>query len=126
MTTTLVQIIGPILIAVGIGFLGNPKLHEKIVKEMESSESLTYIAGLFSMLIGLIIVLNHNIWDSFLTCLISFIGWSAIVKGAAFIIAPKILFKMSKPLMQNTALIKFALVVALVAGGYLSYVGYFM
>ena len=85
-TTTLVQIIGPMLAVVAIGFLFNPKSYRNMMQDFEKHEGTIYLAGLFSMLIGLIIVLNHNIWEFSVAGVITFIGWGAVVKGIILIL----------------------------------------
>jgi len=124
-TSTLAQIIGPIVVAAAIGFLLHPKFYKTIMKDFEKHEGLTYLMGIMIMILGLVIVLNHNIWEFSAAGLITLIGWGSLIKGAIFIVVPNFLFKISKAILGNSGLMKVAMVIWLVAGGYLSYVGYF-
>ncbi|MBU1090045.1 hypothetical protein KKF38_04630 [Patescibacteria group bacterium] len=123
-TTILAQIMGPVLVAAGIGFLLHPKFYAKIIKDFEECEGLTYFAGISIMILGLIVVLNHNIWEFSAAGLVTLLAWGSLVKGAIFLIAPNLLFDISNALMKNSGLMKIAMVFALAAGGYLSYAGY--
>jgi uncharacterized membrane protein YkgB len=125
MTTTLAQIIGPTLLAAAIGFLSNPKFYKKIMKDFKDHEGMTYFMGIFTMVIGLLIVINHNLWDSPSEIIISVLGWGAIVKGVTFLIAPSLLFSMSHPMLKNAAFMKVAMFVMMVVGVYLTYFGFF-
>ena len=125
MTTTLAQIIGPTLLAAAIGFLANPKFYKKIMADFKKHEGLTYFTGIFTMVVGLLIVTNHNLWDCPTSVIISILGWAAIVKGATFLIAPSLLFAMSHSMLKNENLMKVAMFVILIVGVYLSYFGYF-
>ena len=124
-TTTLAQIIGPIVAAAAIGFFFNPKIIKTIMKDFEKSEGLTYLTGIMIMILGLIIVLNHNIWEFSAAGLITLVGWGSLIKGATFLIIPNFLFKISKSVLSCGMTMKVAMTIWLVAGIYLSYFAYF-
>ncbi len=123
-TTILAQIMGPVIAAAGIGFLLHPKFYKKMVKDFKKHEGLTYFVGIIIMILGLIVILNHNVWEFSAAGLITFFGWSSFLKGAIFLIVPNFLFSIAHTFYKNKAVMKFAMIFALVAGGYLSYVGY--
>ena len=85
-TTLLAQIIGPTLAAAAIGFLLHPKFYKKIIKDFETHEGITYFTGIIVMILGLIVVLNHNVWEFSSAGLVTLLGWSSLVKGAIFLI----------------------------------------
>ena len=126
-TTILAQIMGPVLVAAGVGFLLHPKFYSKMIKDFEEHEGFTYFAGILTMILGLIVVLNHNIWDSFAAGLITLLAWGSLVKGAIFLIAPNLLFSAAHTFYKNKAVMKFAMIFVLVIGAFLckSYFGYF-
>jgi len=125
MTTTLAQIIGPVLLAAAIGFLANPKFYKKIIKDFEAQEGLTYFAGIFTMILGLLIIVNHNIWECPTSIIITIFGWGAIAKGATFLIVPSLLFEMSHSMFKNENFVKASMFGIMILGVYLSYFGYF-
>jgi hypothetical protein len=124
-TTVLAQIIGPTIAAAAIGFLLHPKFYEKIIKDFEKHEGITYFTGIIVMILGLIVVLNHNIWEWSAAGLVTFFGWSSLVKGATFLVVPNFLFKISHSMLRNKTLIQAAMVIMLVIGSQLIYTGYF-
>jgi hypothetical protein len=125
-TTTLAQIIGPTIAAAAIGFLLHPKFYEKIMADFEQHEGLTYFTGIMVMVLGLIIVLNHNIWEVSVAGLITLLGWGSLIKGATFLIVPNFLFGISQSVIKNKTLMQVAMVVMLIIGSQLIYTGYFM
>ncbi len=124
-TTVLAQILGPVLAAAGVGFLLHPKFYKKIIKDFEASEGLTYFAGIFVMALGLLIVLNHNIWEWSAAGLVTVLAWGSLVKGALFLIVPNWLFSVSNTIMKNAMLIKISMIVVVAVGVYLAWFGYF-
>lgn len=47
--------------------------------------------SLIMLTVGLLIVLNHNLWTSEVTILVSLFGWLMVVYSALFLIYPRIL-----------------------------------
>ena len=78
-----------IYFAAGIGAVTGGLKLEKIVKEFEKSTISAYMAGLFAVIIGMLLIEHHNIWVKNWTVLITLIGWIALLKGVFFIAFPK-------------------------------------
>jgi len=125
-TTLLAQIIGPTLATITISFFLNPKYYKKVMADFMSHKSLTYLSGFLAMIIGLIIIIsNENTWEFSATGLITLFGWEALAKGLVLLITPEFFVKISKKMLKSETLLNVSLSLALVAGIYLSYVGYF-
>jgi len=125
-TTNLAQIIGPTIAAAAIGFFLHPKFYKKIMDDFKKHQGLTYFAGIFIMIIGIAVILKHNIWELNAAGLITLFAWGAAIKGATFLIIPDFLFGISNAIITNKRLMQFSMVIMFVAGAYLSYFGYFM
>ena len=124
-TTLLVsQLAGPILVVMGLGFLLNLKFFLGVYKDFGKSPMMTLLLGMMTMLLGLLIVMRHNLWSTPAEVIVSIIGWGALVKSVGFIVAPKLLAKLSNAI-ANKSLIAVAAVGILIVGGYLNWVAYF-
>ena len=124
-TILLAQLMGPILIAVGLGFLFNRGFYSKMAKDFEQHDGLMYLAGIFTMLLGLLMVLNHNIWELNTVGLITLLGWATLVKGAVILIMPKLFRKQIHACLTKKCLISMAGVITIALGGYLAWFGFF-
>ena len=80
-TTLLAQIIGPTFLAAGIGFLLHPKFYKTMIADFEKNKGLTYITGIMVMILGLLVILNHNIWEWSVAGVITFLGGDEICDG---------------------------------------------
>jgi uncharacterized protein YjeT (DUF2065 family) len=49
--------------------------------------------AMFTLPIGLLIVCTHNIWVCDLRVLVTIYGWSAIIKGSLYFLAPQFLLR---------------------------------
>jgi len=54
---------------------------------------MQYFFGAYSLIIGLLIVSGHNIWEADYRVVITIIGWLALIKGIAYFILPWKWFK---------------------------------
>lgn len=79
-------------IAVVIGQLN----FQKIAEDLAKSPSLTLITGFIGLIVGVVLVLYHNIWVMQWTVLITIISWLFLLGGIMMIIYPKSLILMSK------------------------------
>ena len=123
-TLLVVQLAGPILLALGLGFLLNQKMYMKVYSGFGKNPFMVVLAGMMSMVMGILIVMNHNLWSTPLEVIVSILGWGALVKGAAFMVIPTFYEKMGK-IFTNKSFFTIVSLIAIVLGGYLSWVGFF-
>lgn len=90
------KIIAIIYISSGIAILIGQLNFEKITESLDNSPALTLIAGLFGIIIGLVLVEYHNVWIKNWTVFITIIGWFFLLGGLVMVVFPKILFFFSK------------------------------
>ncbi|HEY1037124.1 MAG TPA: hypothetical protein VGE62_00915 [Candidatus Paceibacterota bacterium] len=123
-TLFLAQIYGPVLLAVGAGVFVSTRYYVKIYRDLDKDALAVLVFGMFGMAIGIVQVSFHNVWDTFLQGLISFIGWGFIAKGALFLIAPGIVDRMGDE-WANRKLVPLAGFFMVLIGAYLTWAGYF-
>lgn len=116
----LAQVMGISFAVVGVGIFWNLRRFQKIVKEFEKMPALVYLGGIMSLVMGLLVVLSHNIWQGWMA-VITFLGWVMLVKGVVLLFLPEVAVSAWKKLHYD----KYYVVsggVALVLGLYLLYV----
>ena len=123
MTLFLAQIFGPVLGLVGLGILINQDFYSKAFKDF-NKEGFSFVAIVMSMIaVGVVLVLKHFLWGSLSEVLVSLIGLGFLVKGAMLALMPKA-FNGIVNRVYSKGLLKFAGLLWLVGGGYLSWVGF--
>ncbi len=123
-TLLVIQLAGPILLAMGLGFLLNQKMYMKVYSDFSKYPFSVVLAGMMSMIMGLLIVMNHNLWSTPLEVIVSVLGWGALVKGVAFMVIPTFYEKMGK-IFANKLFFVVVSLISIVIGGYLTWVGFF-
>jgi hypothetical protein len=66
----------------------NPKRIVQIVKDLED-QKFVILTSFLAIIIGLINILLHNIWESDWRFVITSIGWISLISGLALFILPK-------------------------------------
>lgn len=123
-TLFIAQIWGPVIFAVALGIFMSRSYYVKIYRDLERDALAVFMFGMVAMTAGITQILFHNSWGTLPEIVVSVIGWGLLVKGSAFIIAPKIVDR-AGDWWANMKLIPLAGVVCLLIGGYLSWFGYF-
>ncbi len=84
----LAKLIGAYMVIVSVGFLINRKIYPRLIEDFAKSLALTYLGAALSLMIGLLIVLVHNVWAANWPVIITIFGWLALAKGITLIIFP--------------------------------------
>lgn len=66
----------------------NPKRIIQIITDLKD-QKFAILVAFFAIIIGLLNILFHNIWESNWTIIITLIGWVAVLIGLALFIFPK-------------------------------------
>ena len=85
----LAKLIGLPILVVGLGFLFDKEHFKKVMKEVVTSPGLYYMSGMMALIVGLVIVLYHNVWEGTWEIAITVIGWFALVKGVVRLLLPR-------------------------------------
>jgi uncharacterized protein YjeT (DUF2065 family) len=120
----LARLIGPLFLIVGVGIFVNPEHYRRLVAEFGASPLAIYMAGTTALLLGLLIVVFHNVWEWRWPVIITILGWLTLVKGAVRVVLPKLVAERAERYGRNTNIIMTTAIVVLVLGGVLSYFGY--
>ncbi|OGX18577.1 MAG: hypothetical protein A3K83_00330 [Omnitrophica WOR_2 bacterium RBG_13_44_8b] len=120
----LAKFIGPFIIIIGIGILFNTKIFLRIGEDFFKNSALVYISGIVTFLMGMAIVLFHNIWVADWRVIITLFGWSTLIKGAWLIILPGTLAKVSQIYLKNIKFLVVPWIIMIALGILLTVKGY--
>ncbi len=79
------KILGLCYLVLGAALLLNKGLIEKVMEDFCKNAALLFIMGVFTLVLGIVMILVHNIWVANWTVIITIIGWIAFIKGIWFI-----------------------------------------
>lgn len=120
----LAKLIGPLMLAVGIGIFVNGAVYRMLADEFLRSRALIYLSGLLTMTAGLAVVLTHNVWRPDWPVIITVLGWLAVIGGAVRIIAPQGTERIGRRVLKHKHGLTIAGIAWLAVGAILSVFGY--
>jgi hypothetical protein len=120
----LARLIGPVLLAIGIGVLLNAPVFRILAVQFLHSYALIFISGLLTLTAGLAIVLAHNVWVGDWRLIITVLGWLGVIGGAVRIVVPQKVAAIGSGLLAHGIAPLFGGFVMLVVGALLAYYGY--
>ena len=121
-TLFLGKMIAPYLFVSGLGFLFSFNFYERLLRNSYKSDPLTVnLSGMIHFLLGLAIVLQHNLWGNVLEILVTLFGFGLILKGLTLIVFPNLTFKSSRVTIKY---LYFSASTFLALGLYLGYLSY--
>jgi len=117
------SVIGIYFLVLGVTMLIHRGRLKGILEEFVKSKALFFFSGVIALILGLLIVCSHNVWDTVWQGLISLIGWITLIGGAIRLILPS----WSERLVPKGEKAYFVTmgIVLLILGIYLTYVGFF-
>ncbi|NQT22823.1 MAG: hypothetical protein HQ579_05205 [Candidatus Omnitrophica bacterium] len=119
------RIFGLCYLILGVGLLFNRKVFQQVMGDFCKNMALVFLGGIFALVIGVVIILKHNIWVANWTVLITLIGWLGLIKGIWIIVFPNTVPKFMEAYQKNENLLIVHSVGALIFGAVLTYFGFF-
>lgn len=119
----LAQVIGCFVFLVSLAMLVHQQRVKKTMQDFLGSHTMVAFSGNLSILLGLLVVLSHNVWVSDWPVLITLIGWFVLLQGLMRVFFPDSFAKMMKDLMAKSGY-TFVTWVWLLIGLYLIWVGF--
>ena len=122
----LAKLIGLTYVLFALGALARPRVIPRILRDFNSNSFTTLIAGMMALVIGLAMVISHNVWEGSWRVLITLMGWAALLKGVAYIFIPSSIMGTAESLLNTPVKARVVLIIALLFGAYLTYKGFGM
>jgi hypothetical protein len=118
------RVLGLCYLTIGLSLLFNRRALEAVVEDFCKNAALVFYGGLFSLVIGIVIILTHNVWSARWTVIVTVIGWLALLKGIWIIAFPDNVAKVIQTYRKNKKMLALHSIVALILGAVLSYFGF--
>lgn len=115
------KVIGIYLIIVSVAMFLDRAQFVTIVKQLIDNVPLMFVVGFFTLIIGILMVVAHNIWQWHWRLIITIISWLTLIKGISIIFYPQYIDKLSIFFLQSTEAGYISAVVNLLIGLVLCY-----
>ena len=119
----LAQVIGCYMLLISLAMLAHQQRFKKTMNEFVQNHALVVFSGGVSIVVGLLIVLSHNIWVAEWPVLITLVGWLMLLQGVMRVFFPDSFAKCMKDLMHKTGYLLMSWI-GLIVGIYLVWIGF--
>ena len=123
-TTFLAQLIGLFFMTAGLAMTLRRKMMMSIFRDFFRTRALSYLLGVLLLLTGLLIMLQHNLWQGLTQILISGLGWYLFIESVVYLFRSEGRMKKALEWLENKKLYYFISFAYLLLGGYLVYAGF--
>jgi len=124
----LAKMIGPVFLVVAVGALISPTHYfSSMISQFFDNAALLYLSGTLAFVVGMAIILHHNLWVADWRVAITLIGWLSLIKGATLIVCPKLGARLSDRFAESGPAVKTATATAiliLILGAWLAFQGF--
>lgn len=122
----LAKALGLYMLIVGISLLLNKSTFQNVMKDIIQQPTAFYLSAVIALIIGILIVLSHNQWSFNWRILITFMGWTALIKGAFNLLFTQHAYKLVEKLANHDSAYLISTIVTLFIGLLLTYCGFFL
>ncbi|MGC1380224.1 MAG: hypothetical protein WA814_04290 [Candidatus Baltobacteraceae bacterium] len=125
LTTFLARFMGLWVVVTVMSMVANRAATFATMEALFADPALMWITGVFTLGLGLALVLAHNRWsEGALAAIVTFYGWAATIKGLLFLCLPPTAQMAFYQGLHFEQYFYGYVLVALVLGGYLIYGGF--
>lgn len=115
--------LGLYLVIISVGMLINALTLKPILGEMLKSPGLMFVTGVIAMIIGVLIVISHNIWTLDWRVIITIMGWASLIKGTIRVVIPQYVDVIDKKWMLSNLSYYTTFIITFMLGVLLCYLG---
>jgi uncharacterized protein YjeT (DUF2065 family) len=118
-TLFIAQIFGIYFTVVGLALIIRYKEFRKLIRDFADHLALIWLASIFMLTVGSILILTHSIWEGTIAIVVSTLSWLVFIKGIVYFILPAKALKAIIHAFDDKHIYMMAGFVSLIAGVYL-------
>ncbi|MDP3739023.1 MAG: hypothetical protein Q8R02_16635 [Hyphomonadaceae bacterium] len=115
-TLQLARVYGLAIIILAVAALATPTRMGAAIADFERSPGLTLVTAIFTLFLGLALVVLHNHWTDLLAGLVSLMGWVILIKSLLLLAAPAGLLKFASAAGASPGRVRLWGVIVLILG----------
>ena len=125
-TKFLATVIGWFMVTAGFCLLFRHQRLSTVMTDVMSRSGIFFVFALMTFILGLLMVVGHNIWLMGWPVIITIFGWLVLCSGIIRLFFPDTALKIGKSFFNNSIIMQITGVVVLIIGVFLLYNVYFI
>ena len=123
-TRLFARVLGPFLILVPITAAVRAPQMATMLTDFEANPLWAWVVGAFILLLGLIVIASHQVWNSAASVIVSALGWLLVLRGALLLVFPAAFFSAANAVIGTGSVWRIGYVGFALVGLYLTWVGW--
>ena len=123
LTFYLAKLIGFSFALIGLSLIVRTENFQKTTKQISTNDAIMTLISIMPLVLGLAIVIGHNLWMTEWPVVITIIGWIILVCGVFRLFFHKALMKTMATYSTSKSLFQIIGIILLIVGLYLAYMG---
>lgn len=119
------RVIGPLMLIIGAIVIARFDAIALLIPAIVGDAPLAFITGIFTLIVGMILVAAHHHFGSIAAIVITILGMLTLVRGISLMLAPDLIASLANAMINNGPAVMIAGAVAALIGAWLSFVGWF-
>ena len=112
------------LIVISVSMFINMDRFKAMVIDFTKSDGLWIFGSLIGLILGIILILIHNLWQHNWTMVITLLSWTIFIKGFTSTLFPKWNIAWVKKFIAHKSAYNISTAITLLVGLYLAYYGF--
>lgn len=121
----LAKLLGLSFLIIGIALLFKTKDFQNTAKDVAKSNAFMTLISIIPLVIGLSIIIGHNIWEKNWTIIVTIVGWLIFIAGIIRLFFHKHIMKTCAKISKNKKAFVWAGIILIIIGLYLAGKGFF-
>jgi uncharacterized protein YjeT (DUF2065 family) len=119
----LAKVFGLYLLLIGLALFLRPRDFVQMMKDVFNNSSAIMLGGIFGIIVGILLLVSHNLWVADWRILITLLAWIAFSKGAVSLFLPNSRRAIESK-FENPNRLRVVGVIDILLGAFLAYQGF--
>jgi pentatricopeptide repeat protein len=120
-TNFLASVLGWYLVITSLLLLLRPDIVITAMKDLIGQRGFMLIIGLMTLILGLLMVISHNLWVMAWPVIVTIFAWLILIGGLCRLFFPETVLKIWKKMINQTSVLISSSVISLIIGFFLLY-----
>lgn len=120
----LAKVMGLYFVIISLSVLINKNRMPSIITGIIQNPSLQLVMGLNLLIVGILLIITHNVWVASWQVMITIIAWLVLIKGILNVAFPYLAQSMTKPFLQWRIILYISILINFLIGLFLCYYGF--
>lgn len=122
----LAKVIGWYFLIVGAFLLSRQLMVRSLIVDILANRALIFISGIITLILGLLLVLSHNVWVIAWPLVITIIAWMVLISGLIRLFLPEYAIQLGHWWLNKSSYLVVSAIINVLIGLFLLYKGYFI